>query len=84
MTEFTFKHQHGDEQIDPEYNLLQDGVPTRISIQDSSSYGGGFSVYINNLDDANDPHVAHIREDMATLDQAKEVALAHARASLKP
>lgn len=84
MTEFTFKHQHGDEQTDPEYTLLQDGVPTRISIQDSTSYGGGFSVNVDHLDDIDNPHIVHLQPHLKTLAQAKEIAIAHARAGLEP
>jgi hypothetical protein len=57
MTSYSFKKRAGTDTSDPEFVLQHCGKPTRVQIQDSSSWGGAYAVSVDHLDDEAEPHL---------------------------
>jgi hypothetical protein len=55
MPNLKFKLTHaGDEIADPDYTLMLGDKPTRVHIQDSRGYGGGYTVNLYSPEGASD------------------------------
>ncbi len=70
MTSYGFKKRPGTDLSDPEFVLQHRGKPTRVQIQDSSSWGGAYAVSVDYLDDEAEPHLLWVaRPSQALLRQ---------------
>ena len=82
MTKYSFKRRIGTDASDPEFVLQHCGEPTRIQIQDSSSWGGGYAVSVDHLDDEAEPHLQWVALSIASFAEAARVAIGHFEANL--
>ncbi|WP_039976325.1 hypothetical protein [Pseudomonas oryzihabitans] len=81
MTKYSFKKRIGTDASDPEFVLQHCGAPTRIQIQDSSSWGGGYAVSVDHLDDEVEPHIHWVALSIASFAEATRVAIGHFEAN---
>ncbi|MDK8264886.1 hypothetical protein QP835_11420 [Pseudomonas oryzihabitans] len=82
MTSYSFKKRTGTDVSDPEFVLQHCGKPTRIQIQDSSSWGGGYAVSVDHLDDEAEPHLLWLALSIASFAEAARVAIGYFEADL--
>ncbi|NMY92702.1 hypothetical protein [Pseudomonas oryzihabitans] len=81
MTKYSFKKRIGTDASDPEFVLQHCGAPTRIQIQDSLSWGGGYAVSVDHLDDEAEPHLLWVALSIASFAEAARVAIGHFEAN---
>ena len=82
MTSYSFKKRAGTDTSDPEFVLQHCGKPTRVQIQDSSSWGGAYAVSVDHLDDEAEPHLLWVALSIASFAEAARVAIGHFEAHL--
>ena len=82
MTSYSFKKRVGTDASDPEFVLQHRGKPTRVQIQDSSSWGGTYAVSVDHLDDEAEPHLLWVALSIASFAEAARVAIGHFEANL--
>ncbi|WP_454254003.1 hypothetical protein [Pseudomonas sp. Marseille-Q7302] len=82
MTSYSFKKRAGTDTSDPEFVLQHCGKPTRVQIQDSSSWGGAYAVSVDHLDDEAEPHFLWVALSIASFAEAARVAIGHFEANL--
>jgi len=82
MTSYSFKKRAGTDANDPEFVLQHCGQPTRVQIQDSSSWGGAYAVSIDYLDDGAEPHLLWVALSIASFAEAARMAISHFEANL--
>ncbi|RAU32660.1 hypothetical protein [Pseudomonas sp. RIT411] len=81
MTSYSFKKRAGTDASDPEFVLQHRGKPTRVQIQDSSSWGGAYAVSVDYLDDEAEPHLLWVALSIASFADAARVAIGHFEAN---
>lgn len=82
MTSYSFKKRAGTDASDPEFVLQHCGQPTRVQIQDSSSWGGAYAVSVDYLDDEAEPYLLWVALSIASFAEAARVAIGHFEANL--
>jgi hypothetical protein len=82
MTSYSFKKRPGTDLSDPEFVLQHRGKPTRVQIQDSSSWGGAYAVSVDHLDDEAEPHLLWVALSIASFTEAARLAIGHFEANL--
>lgn len=82
MTSYSFKKRPGTDLSDPEFVLQHCGKPTRVQIQDSSSWGGAYAVSVDHLDDEAAPHLRWVALSIASFAEAARLAIGHFEANL--
>jgi len=82
MTSYSFKKRSGTDASDPEFELQHCGKPTRVQIQDSSSWGGAYAVSVDYLDDEAEPHLLWVALSIASFAEAARVAIGYFEANL--
>lgn len=81
MISYSFKKRIGTDASDPEFVLQHCGQPTRVQIQDSSGWGGGYAVSVDRLDDEAEPHLQWVALSIASFAEAARLAIGHFEAN---